>query len=141
MIENFVYICGDVFPKVGKLPKEDIDAPHMCFRNSGMLAISRGYQYCEGFVMPKKFPLAIHHAWCLDKNGVVLDPTLADADETSAYMGIAMSASAWNSEIGKNKNYPSVLAPNDINNFRFMTQWAKKHGKEFKGPDNGSKKF
>jgi hypothetical protein len=43
--------------------------------------------YVEGYVLSPKVPIAIHHAWTVNKAGQVIDPTL-DWREGSAYMGV-----------------------------------------------------
>jgi hypothetical protein len=46
-----------------------------CFANSSRLAIKdRSLTYCEGYISVHGIP--IHHAWVIDKNDKVRDPTL-----------------------------------------------------------------
>lgn len=45
----------------------------LCFMNAFMLAVANPeLEYVEGFAT-STFPT--HHAWCVDKNGTVIDPT------------------------------------------------------------------
>lgn len=63
-----------------------------CYRNAGTLVIDDCdglYTYCEGYVHPPGlFP--IHHAWCLDGGGKVIDPTLRENPD-NLYFGIAIT--------------------------------------------------
>jgi len=61
-----------------------------CFRNAFLL-IDRhpdlGLTYCEGYVMLPEIALPIHHAWCIDAENRVVDPTLR-TPEQNAYFGV-----------------------------------------------------
>jgi len=65
---------------------------HGCFLNATHLAcMDSSMTYCEGKVSCIGVPL--DHAWCVDRNGVVVDPTLngkmLDGNERSAeYFGV-----------------------------------------------------
>lgn len=62
----------------------DLQEPKQCFKNSLNLSLITGLTYCEGFiyrVMP------IHHAWCIDDEGKVYDPTIKD-QHNIPYFGI-----------------------------------------------------
>lgn len=49
--------------------------PHQCYRNAGLLAYRQPrLTYVEGKVSTYGVPL--DHAWCIDPDGVVIDPTL-----------------------------------------------------------------
>jgi hypothetical protein len=58
--------------------------PKECFSNAAHLAMSTGLIYVEGFIFRI---IPIHHAWCVDEDGTVIDPTLAD-QHTMPYFGI-----------------------------------------------------
>lgn len=55
-----------------------------CFKNAFDLAMQTGYTYVEGIAC-SFFPT--HHAWCVDENGNVIDPTW-DSPENCHYFGI-----------------------------------------------------
>lgn len=59
------------------LPKECQDKVGMCFKASANLALgSSEHFYCEGLATFGSVP--IHHAWCVDTRGRVVDPTWDD---------------------------------------------------------------
>lgn len=68
-----------------------------CFYNAANLIMadllaprSRGLFYVEGYAFTPRLSMPIHHAWCVDRDGNVLDPTWRDP-EACAYFGIEMS--------------------------------------------------
>lgn len=54
-----------------------VGARHDAFRNAFRLAREEdGLRYCEGFSLPRGYDLAPNrHAWCLDADDVVVDPS------------------------------------------------------------------
>ena len=63
--------------------------PNHCFMNAADLAMSGdGLTYCEGYVMFGDVPLLIHHAWVVDEDGRLIDPTLPEDDRDPTYFGI-----------------------------------------------------
>jgi hypothetical protein len=90
-------LVGDFYLMLGQarrsrpLPK-DVRAGQMkqCYMNAGRLATERPqFIYCEGYARRKGVPLAVHHAWCLDEEGYVLDLTWP-YDEENEYLGVAL---------------------------------------------------
>ena len=59
-----------------------------CFSNALHYALDNGLRYVEGVAI-RIAP--IHHAWCVDAGGTVVDPTW-DRPEDCAYKGIAFDA-------------------------------------------------
>jgi hypothetical protein len=58
-----------------------------CYANAGMLALNMPHlTYVEGQILVCGVP--IDHAWCIDEEGVVVDPTLGDADHTDEFYGV-----------------------------------------------------
>ena len=62
-----------------------------CYRNAYMLACKRGWTYCEGYATRY---ISTEHAWCIDNDGRVVDPTWSDKLHTGEtvtpdYFGIA----------------------------------------------------
>jgi hypothetical protein len=64
--------------------------PKECFTNASVLATMTGVVYVEGFVMRASLPIPIHHGWCIDDDGTVLDPTI-DRPEECEYYGIPIN--------------------------------------------------
>lgn len=46
-----------------------------CFRNACLRSFDGCYIYVEGFAAPDFLDTPIHHAWCVDKAGKILDLT------------------------------------------------------------------
>ncbi|GAA2672702.1 hypothetical protein GCM10010400_38450 [Streptomyces aculeolatus] len=77
--------------EVRKLPDRE------CYDNAARTARAhrdRGLIYAEGFATTHGFPLP--HAWCVDPDGGVVDPTWDQPDPTTAYLGVALAdAQLW----------------------------------------------
>ena len=59
---------------------------HACFMNATHLAVNdRRLTYVEGYVAICGVP--IEHAWCIDADGVVVDPTIVDTGQVNGYYG------------------------------------------------------
>lgn len=88
-VEDIVSKIGK-FDIVGALP-HDVKRGKMgmCFMNAFRL-MGRGYTYVEGIAIPLSISFPVHHAWCVDSFGNVLDPTWADG---AAYVGIHLCES------------------------------------------------
>ena len=66
-----------------------------CFRNATLTAVTRSMDYCEGYAVRPMLGIPIHHAWCVDASGTVVDPTWSDAQECF-YLGVSVDAkTAW----------------------------------------------
>jgi hypothetical protein len=61
--------------------------PKACFSNAGTLALENpDLTYVEGQILVCGVP--IDHAWCIDKEGIVVDPTVCDPDHVGEYFGV-----------------------------------------------------
>lgn len=79
-------------PLPAKYPKM---ASKHCFHNAGQLVRRRrNLRYVEGFITDDGMPMTIHHAWVIDAEDGVIDPTLA-TPETWQYMGVAFTADEY----------------------------------------------
>ena len=76
----------------------------MCFMNAFHLASANpDYRYCEGLAVPHSVPLPVDHAWVVDKNNKVLDPTWKDG--AAAYYGIKFKPQYVNTVALRSKMY------------------------------------
>jgi predicted ABC-type ATPase len=103
--------------KAYKAPTEDMPEryrsmrgqPKMCFQNSTELAMMHPeLKYVEGYASPPGIGLPIHHAWCVDKDGNVVDPTWkhgTDAEHPAAYRGIEVSPTGLSHILDKTGHY------------------------------------
>lgn len=56
-----------------------------CYQNAGNLAIENiGLTYVEGYAQPPGLP-PVHHAWCVDSEGRVIDNTFDDPEDAQYY--------------------------------------------------------
>lgn len=85
-LDLFVLEHGKVWmPKA--LPDDVERGPSkLCFTNATKLTLARSdLRYCEGLAFSIGFPM--HHAWCVDEDGGVVDPTWSDPQDAS-YLGV-----------------------------------------------------
>lgn len=78
--------------------------PQRCFNNALMAMTSRyDLTYCEGYAMG---PIPLHHAWCLDQQGRVLELTWKTPG--TAYFGLAFDRD-YVCDHAVKTGYPSIL--------------------------------
>lgn len=76
---------GQHFESSGTVPK--YGPAKMCYMNAFRLAQTNPtYRYAEGYVVPHTVSLPLDHAWVVDKDNKVIDPTLKDGG--AAYYGV-----------------------------------------------------
>ena len=71
---------------------------HQCYRNAAMLALDNPeFIYVEGqtIIIPASGEggIPIDHAWCVNEDGIVAEPTLGDISFVGAYFGVPFSRS------------------------------------------------
>lgn len=59
-----------------------------CYTNAAELCLRGGLHYCEGYATPANINWPLPHAWCIDDDGRVVDPTWPDGGH---YFGTVFS--------------------------------------------------
>lgn len=85
---SLVAKLGMNFKTAPKLEWVELGPPKNCFENATLFAVGRNLAYVEGFIAVHGVP--IHHAWCVNFQGDVIDPTIPDPERWE-YFGIPMS--------------------------------------------------
>lgn len=97
-----------------------------CQANCQRLVLKkRSLTYVEGYAMAQNVSLPLHHAWLLDTDGHVIDPTWDTPG--SCYLGIALATSwiksIWNSRKQKGcTNELSILQGNHLEDYSIFKQ-------------------
>lgn len=72
--------------------------PKQCFANAAALVRrAAGLTYCEGFVARPPLALPVHHAWAINEDREVFDPTLDDP-EVCAYIGVPITRADYDAQ-------------------------------------------
>jgi hypothetical protein len=82
-----------------------------CFRNASLLALESDYIYVEGYAFNL---IATHHAWCIDKQGNVVDPTWGEIGKE--YLGIPFKTDFLRKYLVKSGYYGIFDSPYIIRN-------------------------
>lgn len=87
---DFYLRLGQAYPAAPVPARYERGEMRQCYKNAGQLATSHlDLAYCEGYaVRAGLFPM--HHAWCLDTEGRVLDTTWP-YDPENEYLGVSLS--------------------------------------------------
>lgn len=131
-LEEFVLREGTTYapPKVARPKGLRKGTNKMCFRNALYVAEDRGWTYVEGFAAGL---IPVHHAWCLDKDGTVVETTWAEPghsymgvpiDVDTAWLAVALSGtfsvlSDWE------HNYPILQKPYDADDYRMRLEFMR----------------
>ncbi|MDG6107624.1 hypothetical protein Daura_22980 [Dactylosporangium aurantiacum] len=62
-----------------------------CYHNAAELSDASGHAYVEGVAGASPFPVGVQHAWCVDRNSQVLEPTWP-TDQPRIYFGMPVTA-------------------------------------------------
>lgn len=116
-IERFVLECGTAYPGRKRPRGVRKMRDRQCFKNATELSLSRpDLTYVEGIGL---HIIPCHHAWCVDAEGLVVDPTWR-YPEKSEYMGVPIPAKTLCEELMRNMVY-GVFALKDYSyNTRLM---------------------
>jgi hypothetical protein len=103
--KQYVAAYGEEF-KAQPLP-EDVrkGVPNECYKNASLLIMERDdLTYAEGFASKEPGGLAVLHAWAVDSDGNVIDPTLPDP-EAWYYFGVKYDRKKYMKSLFKQKLY------------------------------------
>lgn len=129
MIESVGSMVGTFYLKLGRAWAPATNSENIpqgskgeCYRNAFELADYRAdLTYCEGFACPVGL-IPVHHAWCVDADGRVLDPTWSD--KSSDYFGVALDREFVRTWILKRKvwgvlaeHIPVEILKSDVSTF------------------------
>lgn len=114
--QEFLLRNGQEFE--GRAFDGDMMEPHNCFQNALEYALAHDMDYVEGVIIRGDFPVFIHHAWAIDDDGSVYDPTLQRPEECH-YIGIVLDMSTVLEEIRKNEVY-GLFVIDEMYNVDFM---------------------
>jgi hypothetical protein len=108
-VEGFLLPFGEEFSDAYLPDHLEVMEPRMCFMNCFELAgMMDDLTYCEGFVLLASLPIPIHHAWCVDEEGRVVEPTITEALEELTFFGVRLPFGAVNEVVEDTETY-SVL--------------------------------
>lgn len=105
-LEGLVLEHGRLFewdPRV----KVEMGERQQCYMNAGKLAMDRGHVYVEGYARVGVAPIPVHHAWCLDARGRVLDPTwpVDLLGKEREYCGVPLSNVYWRAALIRKRTW------------------------------------
>jgi len=90
--EALVLDYGIIFNKQIK-PSSIKGKPSLYYQNCyEIMCDNPDLHYCEGFAVHEKLPLPLTHAWLINNESEVIDPTWLDRGET-AYLGVVFNKS------------------------------------------------
>lgn len=89
-----------------------------CYRNAQRAASERGWTYCEGLALTE-FSW-IHHAWCVDQAGAVVEATYGDL--ASEYYGVAFGLDEVRDNMIRTGFFGALLGDHEI--MRVYAEWG-----------------
>lgn len=86
--------------------------PGKCYSQARALALKfpHKYFYVEGYACSEDHMMPIHHAWCSDGSGLVIDPTWP-IPERAVYAGAAFKHSAFDEPLPNFRNWGLLRSP------------------------------
>ncbi|WP_346619606.1 hypothetical protein [Blastococcus montanus] len=93
--EEAVLTYGRLFDRALIPDGRRLGPQKQCYRNALTAAFrsvgrDNPLTYCEGFAMPFALGIVVEHAWLVDRDGRVIDPTWDDAD-SCGYVGVPLT--------------------------------------------------
>lgn len=96
-------------PSVDRTPWLKRGKPRNCFNNATVYAAGRDdVFYAEGYAVSPELVMPVHHAWLVDPDGRVIDPTWIDVDD-HAYFGIVFDRGFLIEQLAANSGQAGVL--------------------------------
>jgi hypothetical protein len=93
-----------------------------CFQNAALLAMmDDSLTYVEGYGAVEDLgSIPVHHAWCVTRDGTVIDTTWDDG--ICQYLGVTIPTDLLRSELLRIKHYGVLLVKGRFNE-RFAKRW------------------
>lgn len=104
VLERFALRNGSGFAGAALPPSCERGVSKQCFMNAARLSLYERFTYCEGFTCDERLPFPVHHAWCLDDAGRVIDNTLKHP-ERFAYWGVTFTKAELMAHMLKHQTY------------------------------------
>lgn len=117
-IEEFVGANGYSMGECCELPDHiERGEKKQCFTNSAFAFMRGGGElvYCEGIAAGKELAFPVHHAWLIDEDGDIFDPTWEYGPGEALYFGIPFDE-AYVFETMRREGYYGMLAPSGFFN-------------------------
>jgi hypothetical protein len=85
--EELVLDIGSEFYSEGTILDEYGEMGY-CYKNAALRSLRTREHYCEGWAVTKELPIPLQHAWCVDENDEVMDPTWHN--QPAIYIGVKL---------------------------------------------------
>lgn len=120
--EAFVLAEGRPMEHLRPVPNIERGELGQCYRNSLLFVTDNGreFSYCEGWAYSTRLPIPLQHAWVLNSEGKVIDPTWSD--EEVYYYGVEFDFK-FVAEFCINVGYYGILG-NDYLNDCSLLRWG-----------------
>lgn len=94
-----------------------------CFQNCFEILLAHPeLSYCEGFATDNNILLALPHAWLINENLQVIDPTWIDEKSTgSVYFGVVFNKS-FVTDIAKKTKHYGILDTDYLNGYQLLRE-------------------
>lgn len=127
LVGGFYLLLGRAFAPAA-LPRGTRAGPlGQCYANAGRAALEdSSLIYCEGFALREGL-IPMHHAWCLNSRGEVLDLTWPFS-AGNEYLGVALQTSVLRDHVMQGEVW-GLLAD------RLPAQWVQKDPAQYLHPD------
>jgi hypothetical protein len=122
LMQEFVVRKGIEYPARALPPGYPKMQAKYCFANAAYLQRrwpGRKLRYCEGFVSRPRLPISIHHAWIIDAEDQIIDPTLETPSEYE-YLGVPYTMARYHAEMHQRRTLSLFLDDAGAVNFKFL---------------------